>query len=283
MATRKVSLSWNDVLCLLKPIDKPHLRVFGIPKGGMCASTALQLAKIVYNVDDANIILDDIVDSGATRDKYKKLYPDKQFYSLVDKTTKSKDSDAWIIFPWENQEVEDDIITRLLQYIGEDPKRGGLRETPKRVMKAWDEWTSGYNKKPSDILKTFEDGAEQSDQMVTVNNIPIWSHCEHHMAPFFGSAKISYIPDGKIVGLSKLARLADMFARRLQVQERLTNQIADALQDNLNPIGIGVEIKCRHLCMESRGIKTHSSFTKTIALRGAIKECEKARYEFLSN
>lgn len=282
MATRKVSLSWDDVLFLLKPIDKPNLRVFGIPKGGMCASTALQLAKIVYNVDDANIILDDIVDSGATRDKYKKLYPDKQFYSLVDKTTKSKDSDAWIIFPWENQEVEDDVITRLLQYIGEDPKRGGLRETPKRVMKAWDEWTSGYNKKPSDILKTFEDGAEQSDQMVTVDDIPIWSHCEHHMAPFFGSAKISYIPDGKIVGLSKFARLVDIFARRLQVQERLTNQIADALQTELNPIGIGVEVRCRHLCMESRGVKCANSNTKTIALRGLIKDDDKARNEFLT-
>lgn len=283
MGIKKVSFTWEDVLALLSPIDKPNLRVYGIPKGGMCASTALQLAKIVYKAEDANVILDDIVDSGTTKKRYTDLYPDKQFYALVDKTTKDKDNDSWIIFPWENQGVEDDIILRLLQYIGEDVTRQGLRETPARAMKAWAEWTSGYNKNPSDVLKTFEDGAEQTDQMITVNNIPIWSHCEHHLAPFFGIAKISYIPDGKIVGLSKLSRLADMFARRLQVQERLTNQIADALQDNLNPIGIGVEIKCRHLCMESRGVKTHNSNTKTIALRGAIKECEKARLEFLSD
>lgn len=278
----KEYISWDNVISLLSPIDKPNFRIYGVPKGGMCASTALQLAKSVHSPEDANIILDDIIDSGTTKQRFTDAYPDKQFYALVDKTTKDKDNDAWIIFPWENQEVEDDIILRLLQYIGEDVTRQGLRETPARAMKAWAEWTSGYNKSPVDVLKTFEDGAEQTDQMITVNNIPIWSHCEHHLAPFFGTAKISYIPNGKIVGLSKLSRLADMFARRLQVQERLTNQIADALQDNLNPIGIGVEIKCRHLCMESRGVKTHNSNTKTIALRGAIKECEKARLEFLS-
>jgi len=286
----KQRLNWLDCLHYLKKhnIDREGIKVYGVPRGGMCASNLLKFASIVYESPaDADVILDDIVDSGQTRDKYLKQYPNKSFCAIIDKTSADVEmqiyKDKWIVFPWENERTEEDIVLRLLQYIGEDVSRQGLRETPKRVMKAWAEWTSGYSKSPSDVLKTFEDGAEQSDQMITVHDIPIWSHCEHHLAPFFGKAKISYIPNGRIVGLSKFARLADMFARRLQVQERLTNQIADALQETLNPIGIGVEIKCRHLCMESRGVKTHNSSTKTIALRGAIKECEKARYEFLSN
>jgi GTP cyclohydrolase I len=172
-------------------------------------------------------------------------------------------------------------IYELLRYIGEDVNREGLKETPRRVAKAWNEWCAGYKMNPSDVLKSFEDGADGVDEMVIVKDIPFYSHCEHHMAPIFGTATIAYIPDRRIVGLSKLSRLLDVFALRLQVQERLTNQIADALQNNLGPKGVGVVIKARHLCMESRGINKQGHVTITSALRGVMREVPEARAEFL--
>lgn len=175
------------------------------------------------------------------------------------------------------------VILELLKYvIGEDPTRGGLLETPARAVKAWREWTSGYSKDPAAILKVFEDGAEGCDEMVVVHNIPVYSHCEHHMAPIFGSATVAYIPNGKIVGLSKLPRLVDIFARRLQVQERLTNQVAEAIMEHLKPRGCGVVVKARHMCMESRGIKQAGGYTTTSALRGVFREDAAVRGEFLA-
>lgn len=178
-------------------------------------------------------------------------------------------------------EIED-TIRELLEFVGEDPARGGLLDTPARVAKAWQHWCGGYNEDPAEILKCFEDGAQDCDEMVIVEDIPLYSHCEHHLAPIFGTATIAYIPNGKIVGLSKLSRLADAFARRLQVQERLTNQIADALMQHLDPLGVGVVIQARHLCMESRGICQQGHRTITSALRGAMKENPEARAEFLN-
>lgn len=160
--------------------------------------------------------------------------------------------------------------------------REGLEETPKRVAKAMAHWFSGYDKNPADLLKVFEDGAEGCDQMVAVVKIPFYSHCEHHMAPIFGEATIAYIPDGKIVGLSKLSRLLDMFARRLQVQERLTNQVADALMEHLGPKGCGVRITARHMCMESRGVCQSGHYTVTTALRGCFRDEPETRAEFLA-
>jgi len=163
-----------------------------------------------------------------------------------------------------------------------DELRGGLQETPRRVAAAWDFWTSGYGKDPADVLKVFEDGAENYDEMIVVRDIPVYSHCEHHMAAIFGTATVAYIPDGRIVGLSKLSRLVDIFARRLQVQERMTTQIADALDTNLRPIGVGVVLKCRHMCMESRGIQKQGHVTITSALRGVLSEDRAARAEFMA-
>lgn len=148
-------------------------------------------------------------------------------------------------------------------------------------MKAWKHWCSGYQMDAAEILKVFEDGAEHYDQMVCVKDIPIYSKCEHHLADIFGTATIAYIPNGKIVGLSKLSRLADMYARRLQVQERLTQQIANSLWEHLQPRGVGVIIKARHLCMESRGICQQGHHTITTALHGVIKDDICARSEFL--
>lgn len=164
---------------------------------------------------------------------------------------------------------------------GNGPLRQGLRETPDRVGKAWDHWTSGYDQDPAAVLKCFEDGAEGVDEMVIVKDIPFYSKCEHHLADIFGTATVAYIPNGRVVGLSKLSRVVDIFARRLQVQERLTNQIADALHDNLEPLGVGVIIRARHMCMESRGICQQGHHTITSALRGNIKSQHETRAEFM--
>lgn len=172
-------------------------------------------------------------------------------------------------------------VKTLIEFIGENPDREGLRETPKRFLDACGEWFGGYSIDPTTILKTFEDGAESYDQMITVCNLPFYSHCEHHISPFFGTATIGYIPNRRIVGLSKLSRVLDIYARRLQVQERLTGQIADAIDIHLQPIGVGVSIKARHLCMESRGICQQGHYTITTALRGILLQDKSAKAEFL--
>lgn len=171
---------------------------------------------------------------------------------------------------------------RFLESIGEDPERSGLLETPARVEKAWKEWTAGYHQDPAHILKVFEDGAEAYSELIVVRGIPVYSHCEHHLAPFFGTATIGYLPDGKIVGLSKFTRLVDCFAKRLQVQERLTTQIADAIMEHLQPRAVGVVISCRHLCMESRGIRAAGEETITSALLGDLRTNLGLRTEFLA-
>lgn len=174
------------------------------------------------------------------------------------------------------------IVTMMLHAIGEDPTRGGLLETPARVAKAWKEWFDGYDQDPEAVLKTFEDGAELcGDEMVLVEKIDFYSHCEHHMAPFFGQAWVAYIPDKRVVGLSKVARLVDLFAHRLQVQERLTNQVANALEEHLHPKGVGVIMRATHFCMCSRGVNKQGSTTTTSALRGAIRDEPDCRAEFM--
>ncbi|MBM4191966.1 MAG: GTP cyclohydrolase I FolE [Gammaproteobacteria bacterium] len=177
---------------------------------------------------------------------------------------------------------EIEIVRRLLAFIGEDPDREGLLETPERFLKAWEEYTRGYRERPEDILKSFEDGAQSVDEMVIVRDIPVYSLCEHHLAPFFGKVYVGYVPDQRILGLSKISRLVEIFARRLQVQERLTNQIADALDTHLQPLGVAVVIECRHMCVESRGVRHTGTATVTSALRGSIKTNADTRREFLS-
>jgi len=171
---------------------------------------------------------------------------------------------------------------RLLISLGEDPDRTGLADTPSRVMKAWKHWTSGYGQDPAELLKAFEDGAEEYNELIVVRNIPVYSHCEHHLAPFFGKAIIGYVPNGKIVGLSKLTRLVDCFAKRLQVQERLTIQIANALMTHLEPKAVGVVVRCRHMCMESRGIRTPGEETVTSSMLGELQPNLGMRTGFLA-
>jgi GTP cyclohydrolase I len=174
----------------------------------------------------------------------------------------------------------EDLIRRELELIGEDPKREGLLETPHRVAKAMKFLTEGYNSSAEEVVGRgiFK---EEHDNMIMVRDIELYSLCEHHMLPFFGKAHVAYIPNGKVVGLSKIPRIVDVYARRLQVQERLTEQIAEGLCQVLNPSGVGVVIEAYHLCMMMRGVQKQNSKTITSALRGAFREDPKTRDEFL--
>lgn len=168
----------------------------------------------------------------------------------------------------------------ILSAIGEDPEREGLKRTPERVAKALQYLTHGYGMDPSAILR----GAlftEEYSQMVLVKDIEVYSMCEHHMLPFFGKAHVAYIPNGRIVGLSKIPRVVDAFARRLQVQERLTNDIRDCIHETLQPLGVAVVLECSHLCMQMRGIQKQNSVTTTSAFTGIFLEDHRSREEFI--
>lgn len=278
----------DKIHALSYPTVKYPYRIYGVPRGGVYAALLLRGhmqhydCTILEEPENGCIIIDDLIDSGATREQYSKSHPESPFFALIDKQT--EELKEWVLLPWEKANEAggpEDNVRRLIQFVGDDPKRGGLEETPKRVVKAWREWCSGYQQDPAMVLKCFEDGADGCDELVLVKDIPFYSHCEHHMAPFFGTATVGYIPRGKIVGLSKLSRLVSIFSRRLQVQERLTNQIANALSDELNPVGVGVVIRARHLCMESRGVCQQGHHTVTSALRGVIKDLPEARAEFM--
>jgi GTP cyclohydrolase I len=177
------------------------------------------------------------------------------------------------------QHLSDNYLD-VLKHIGENPARDGLLKTPERMAKAMLYLTHGYDLDAKEILNSamFK---EDYSQMVIVKDIEVYSMCEHHMLPFFGKAHIAYIPNGYVVGLSKIPRIVDVFARRLQVQERLTNEIRDCIQETLNPVGVGVVIECRHLCMSMRGVQKQNSVTTTSAFTGEFLK-EKTRTEFLN-
>src|SRR5580693_3685924 len=174
-----------------------------------------------------------------------------------------------------------ELVREIIVLIGEDPEREGLRRTPERFEKALRFLTSGYRQDPDKLLN----GAMFSvcyDEMVVVKDIEVYSLCEHHLLPFFGRCHVAYIPSKKVVGLSKIARLVNMFARRLQIQERLTSQIAKAIEEHLSPQGVGVIVEARHLCMVMRGVEKQNSMATTSAMLGAFRENKQTRDEFLS-
>ncbi len=172
-------------------------------------------------------------------------------------------------------------IADLLRRIGEDPGREGLLRTPHRVAKAWEFLTSGYDKDPDAVINNAV-FSEKYDEMVIVRDIDFFSMCEHHLLPFYGKVHIAYIPKGKIVGLSKLPRIVEVFSRRLQVQERMTQQIADTLYRALEPDGVAVVVEARHLCMMMRGVEKQNSVATTSAMLGSFRDDERTRTEFLN-
>jgi GTP cyclohydrolase IA len=175
----------------------------------------------------------------------------------------------------------EDIVRQILLKFGEDPERDGLRRTPERVAEAWKFLTRGYSQDVNALVNSalFE---VEANHMIIVKDIEIFSLCEHHLLPFFGRCHVGYIPKGKVLGISKVARLVDAFAHRLQLQERLTNQVARTIMDNLNPEGIGVVIEARHLCMMMRGVEKQNSSMVTSAMLGSFHESIATRNEFLN-
>jgi GTP cyclohydrolase I len=195
---------------------------------------------------------------------------------MVRKSSKQESAAGTALEDFSTQEIYRELLTRMK----EDPDRDGLVQTPERVEKAMTFLTQGYNLDPTQILRgaLFE---VDYDEMVIVKDIEMYSLCEHHMLPFFGRVHVAYIPKGKVIGLSKIPRLIDIFARRLQVQERLTRQIADAIQEAIEPQGVGVVIEARHLCMMMRGVEKQNSSTVTSAMVGCFSK-QPTRTEFLS-
>ena len=264
------------------------IKIYPIPRGGVPAAYLVKnycpSAIIVDRPEDADIFIDDLIDSGATMEKYRKLYPNKPLFALFNKKTDISITRQWLVFPWEgtNEASIEDNVRRLLQFIGEDSNREGLLETPARVAKAYSEWFDGYKTDIPSLFKTFTDGAENCDEMIIIDSIPVESFCEHHMARFNGVAHVAYVPNGKIIGLSKIPKLVKAFSHRLQVQERLTNQVADALTEHLSPKGVAVVIQCEHTCMSTRGARVHGTTTTTSSMRGVFMTEPAARAEFMA-
>lgn len=282
-----------------------RVRVWGVPRGGVGAALILAASthgiRLAETPQEADVAVDDIIDSGRTAQRVAQMYNLPTAALFRRSTFNGKIGDRkdlqpmhgkiingpeFLVFPWEHKldggdDSAEDAVVRMLQVIDPNPEREGLHETPKRVVKAWKTWFRGYNEDPKDYLKAFDDGAEGCNEMVMLTNIPVYSHCEHHITPFIGVAHVAYIPNGKIVGISKLARIVDTYARRLQVQERLTNQIADCIVEHLNPLGAAVVVTAKHMCMVTRGVQTPNVDTTTSAMRGVFFENLNTRQEFL--
>ncbi len=277
------SMSWTQVLDLIVQNGPRGKKVFGIPRGGSIIAGLLEIAKgckAVESPQDADVLIDDIVDSGETKKLALAEFPGRDFWALIPNKTPG----TWIRFPWESEQIETDLgtnVTRIIEALGEDPNRDGLKDTPARVMKSLMEMTRGAQEDPEAILsRQFK---VEYDEMIVVRSIPFWSLCEHHMMPFYGEATIGYLPEpraGKVVGLSKIPRLVNCFSKRLQIQERMTTQIAEAMDDALKPMGVGVIVKARHTCMTMRGVRAPGELV-TSKLIGAFKKNPTVRSEFL--
>tara|TARA_B100000965_G_C19472502_1_gene704755 strand:- start:128 stop:694 length:567 start_codon:yes stop_codon:yes gene_type:complete len=180
----------------------------------------------------------------------------------------------------ENDKIEN-LTKQLIEEIGEDPSREGLLKTPSRVSKAWSFFSRGYNQDLDKIINNAVFNEDATD-MVVVRDVEFFSLCEHHLIPFFGRAHVAYLPNGKVIGLSKIPRIIDMFSRRLQVQERLTRQIAETVKEILDPIGVAVIMEGQHMCMQMRGVEKQNSLTTTSSMLGKFRESDRTRSEFLS-
>ena len=273
------------------PADVHYSYVYGIPRGGYYPAAVVANAigaTLLTNPDDIKpgitLLVDDLVDSGATRDDWKSR-TGCDFLAVYAPTPGSADyygeikPDEWIVFPDESGSGIEENAKRILQYIGEDVTREGLVETPRRMRRAWDEVFAGYKIDPHDLVKTFVQGT--CKEMVILKNAEFYSTCEHHFFPFFGHCSIGYIPNDKVIGVSKLARLLDCYSRRMQIQERMTAQIADFLMAELDARGVYVVCEGVHFCMTSRGVRKQDASMVTSAIRGDFETNAAMRNEFL--
>lgn len=291
-----LNVTWSEFegLChILATKILPNLSkydgLYGIPRGGInvaiMLSHDLKVLPLVDKVTKKTLVVDDIIHTGKTVSKFKKndiacLHFNSR--SIVRPKYYVQQVDKWVHYPYEIKtdgairvpETIHDNITRILEYINADMTDEGIIDTPKRVVRMFSELYSGYHQDPKDILLPLF--KEQCDEMVIVKDIEVFSTCKHHMLPFFGKCHIGYIPtNNMVIGASKLPRLVNCFARRLQTQETLANQIADAIMKYVKPLGCGVIIECHHMCMMSRGIKSNNSKLVTSALRGIFKKEDK--------
>lgn len=284
---------------LAKQIDaKQYGSIYGVPRGGVPLAVYLSSFLNLPLVESPSplrntLVVDDLIDSGKTRSQFCEndfaVLHFKNSEAHIPETTNTFCADdsvppgTWIHYPWETGEEQNgptDAVTRLIQYIGEDPNREGLQDTPARVVKAYDEMFAGYQQNPEDLLTTFEN--DGYDQMVLVRDVEVYSMCEHHMLPFFGKAHIAYIPDGRVIGVSKLARLVDLYARRLQIQERICEQVTTAIMEHLQAQGAACVIEAQHMCMLCRGVEKQHSIMTTSSLKGHLFENASARAEFMN-
>jgi GTP cyclohydrolase I len=214
-----------------------------------------------------------------TLQRFRRTYGEKHVFALAQPCA----AFDTVSFPWTRNAdaiTPDDCVRGLIRFLGDDPSREGLLETPARVLKSYRELYAGYHENAADLMKTFSDGA--CDEMVVLRNVEFYSTCEHHMLPFAGKAHVGYLPADKVIGISKLARLVDLFSRRLQIQERLTTQVATALHEHLQPRGVGVVLEAAHSCMTCRGVGKQNSVMVTSSLLGSFREPE-VRAEFFSH
>jgi GTP cyclohydrolase IA len=290
VATR---IEWGQVQAAIDALAarrKPR-SVHGVPRGGCTPAAVLARLWGVPLLDapeDGCLVVDDLIDSGFTMQHYLSNF-DCEFDALFRKPHSPEgpqvEMEGWLVFPWEGDEKgPEDAVRRLLQFVGEDPDREGLLDTPRRVVKAYGEMTSGYSTDVSSILGVQFEQDEHYSGIVLLRDIPFHSMCEHHLLPFSGQASVAYIPGdgGRIVGLSKLARLVEAYARRLQVQERMTVQIVDALMEHLQPNAAACIIRANHLCMSLRGVNKDTGGMVTSELRGSFFESARARSELMS-
>ena len=273
-----IAYTWDDVDTLVSGMNLKGKKIWGIPRGGAIVAGMARLygAIVVADPREADVAVDDIIDSGITA---RSVY-ETHGLNTVALINKERDRiDSWVHFPWEESSEQDiaSSVTRIIEYLGDNPRRNGLLETPQRVVKSWNTLFSGYQYNPKNDLKWFED---DTDEMVICQGISFFSTCEHHMLPFFGTVAIGYIPNGRVIGVSKLARLVIGYSRRLQIQEQLTRQIGEALTPHV--LGVGVHVVGQHLCMMSRGVEQQASTMITNYLTGRFRESDAARAEFLT-
>ncbi|MBQ3349192.1 MAG: GTP cyclohydrolase I FolE [Thermoguttaceae bacterium] len=270
----------ETVVQKIKAAGIQYSGAYGIPRGGTYpASMIARLLNIeqVYDPDKitpSTLIVDDLVDSGKTLSSFPNndkaaIYVKNGHEDLCTYYALSV-GDEWVVFPDEGITTVEDNCARILQYIGEDISREGLVETPARMKRAYDEIFAGYKMNPDDVCKTFVDGA--CKEPVMLKDCEYYSTCEHHFFPFFGKISIAYIPNGKVIGVSKLARLVDCFSKRMQIQERMTAQIAETIERLIQPAGVFVYCTGKHFCMTSRGVKKQEAEMITMSYRGAYSD-----------
>lgn len=286
----KVFVDWNTYqglahhLCARVPAVK-YSYVWGVPRGG-CMLASLVASRLglqqIGELEGYNpkhvLIVDDLIDSGKTKQKYEGY----DFEVLINKQTDEKYKGKWVEFFYEKTDSDDtELVIRMLERIGENPNREGLVDTPKRVVKMWGEIFRGYDKEHKPNLTVFNNGKDGlgCNEMIQVEG-DFYSHCEHHMVPFFGHYWFAYIPNKKIMGVSKIPRLVQYYAAKLQVQERLTKEVVDDIEKLVEPQGVALVMEAEHLCMSMRGVKSKGKM-RTNELRGVFLSKPEARAEFM--